>query len=65
MSERLDRIENILEGLISLSSNTQQQIELTQQQIVVLTEQQITTQQVVQSLAKSIQAHCDDPNRHN
>ncbi len=58
MSDRLDRIEAILENLASRADTTQLQID-------VVIETQLQLQKAVNSLAKSVQAHCDDHRRHS
>ncbi|MGF1602130.1 MAG: hypothetical protein ACFCU8_08930 [Thermosynechococcaceae cyanobacterium] len=72
MSERLDRIEGILEAISQRAGTHQLQIDVLvetqleqQQGQRELQQGQRELQQVVQSLAKSVQAHCDDSNRHN
>ncbi|MGB7414293.1 MAG: hypothetical protein WA902_08800 [Thermosynechococcaceae cyanobacterium] len=83
MSERLDRIEGILEAIAQREGTQQLQIaqreETRQLQIDVMIETQLELQQghrelqqgqhelqqALQSLAKSVPAHCDDSNRHN
>jgi predicted XRE-type DNA-binding protein len=65
MSKRLDRVEALVESNATAIAALVQQAALTQQQISILVGLQQDTDQVVQSLAKSVQAHCDDPLRHN
>lgn len=72
MSERLDRIEGILEAIAQRESTQQLQID-----VLIETQPELQQgqrdlqqgfrelQQALQSLAKSVQGHCDDSNRHN
>jgi hypothetical protein len=65
MSERLDRIEGILEAIAQRENTQQLQIDVLIETQLELQQGQRELQQALQSLAKSVQAHCDDSNRHN
>ncbi|MGB7415352.1 MAG: hypothetical protein WA902_14190 [Thermosynechococcaceae cyanobacterium] len=78
MSDRLDRIEAILERVADRLDPMTARDEVQQLQIDVVVEQTLESQagqkaleagerrlqQIVESLAKSVQAHCDDDRRH-
>ncbi|MGB7414057.1 MAG: hypothetical protein WA902_07600 [Thermosynechococcaceae cyanobacterium] len=71
MSERLDRIESILERMTERSEVQQLQLDVVIEQTLelqagqrALQEEQKQLQYMLESLAKSVQAHCDDSRRH-
>lgn len=55
----------MFEGFQALQTTLEQNAAVTQKQINILVQEGIETRQIVQSLARSVQAHYDDRDRHN
>ncbi|MGB7413423.1 MAG: hypothetical protein WA902_04360 [Thermosynechococcaceae cyanobacterium] len=57
--------DTMFEGFQALQATLEQNAAVMQKQIDLLVQEGIKTRQIVQSLARSVQTHYDDSDRHN